>query len=245
MTLAPRNRMPLWTSGLVAVAAACLAPPSWGQATLITSPAAIPNGQVLDIDTGSTGLPGTGLIPPIPNVTFVETAAVNANGPYDVDQFSSPLPGGGRNFLGHQYLGNIVGAAGYSSDEIDFATPVTAVGGYVQVGTGGAITLLAYDGNTLVGGPITENGLPGFSSNDPVFYGFSDPQGITRIVWEPGNGAQTPQGGFTGGFIGIGQITVGAVVPEPASLGLVGLGLAALAAHRLRRAFARPGLTTP
>lgn len=240
--LRPRVSHPFRILPLIALSATVLAPQARGQGMLITSPSAIPNGQILNIDTGTTGLPGTFGYPAIPGVTFVETAASTANGPYDVSEFPVNLGGGQFSFLGHQYLSNVSGVAGYSSDEIDFANPVTAVGGYVQrVGSGNgyatSITLLAYNGNTLVGGPFTVGNLPSFLSSSPLFYGISNPGGITRMVWEPGDGTMTAQGGFTGGFIGIGQITVGglAAVPEPASLASLAVGLAGLAAWRLRR----------
>jgi hypothetical protein len=178
---------PLRVFPLMALAATCLASQARGQATLITSPGAIPGGQVLNIDTGSTALPGDVGIPPIPNVTFVERKDSTTNGPYDTNDFPTALGGGRFNFLGHQYVGNLSGPNGYSSIEIDFANPVTAVGGYVQQvgsGTGYAtsVTLLADNGNTLVGGPITETNLPSFLNTTPLFFGFSNPGGIMRIV---------------------------------------------------------------
>ena len=215
--------------------------------TLITLQSSIgPNAQVIDLDTGSTGLPT------IPGLTFNQSGNATADGPESSAQFPGTffLPGFGivHNFFDHQYLGNAVGPAGYSSMEIDFATPVSGVGGFVQqVGSSGSslgrsITLLVYGaGHTLLD-QVTET-LPSVFDPGPLFYGFVDPAGITSVVWEPGNGAiQAPVpggfsgGGFSGGFIGVGQITYAfAAVPEPSSLALCGLGIAAFVGHRVRR----------
>ncbi len=214
--------------------------------TLVTSQSSIgPGAQVIDLDTGSTGLPT------IPGLTFNQSGAANADGPESSAQFPGTffVPGTGivHDFFDHQYLGNAVGPAGYSSMEIDFAKPVSGVGGFVQqVGTGGgglgrSITLLVYGaGHTLLD-QVTET-LPS-ATDTPLFYGFVDTAGITSVVWEPGNGAiQAPVpgsfsgGGFSGGFIGVGQITYAlAAVPEPASIASLAIGLVGLAWVRRRR----------
>jgi hypothetical protein len=222
---------------------ACVAAQVRGQATVITSPASIPGGQVLNIDTGTTGLPGEFGYPAIPGVSFPQTPGSMTNGPAEAEGFPINLGGGHFTWMDHQFISNLSGPNGYSSLEIDFANPVTGVGGYLQQvgsGTGYATyaTLLAYDGSTLVGSYQTPT-LPSYLSQFPVFYGFSDPSGITRLVLEPGDGTKVTTGMFTGGFvdgfIGIGQITVGAAVPEPMSLASLGIGLAVLGVWGLRR----------
>lgn len=120
------------------------------------------------------------------------------------------------------------GSLPYESLTINFTSGnVTAVGGNffsTDIGdafTATSITLLLSDLTTVVFTP---------TSASDSYFGFSSNNLITSLTVTAGN---LP---FNSLYAAIDNLTVGAAVPEPASLSLVGLALAGLAITRRRKA---------
>lgn len=113
--------------------------------------------------------------------------------------------------------------------QLDFSSPISAFGFYgTDVGDfGGRVTLTLTDTNNVVT-TLTVNNTVGAANGSLLFYGFIDTTtAYKRIVF--GNTSFDTDGfGFDNMVVGdSGQLVTQGTVPEPASLGLVGLALAA------------------
>lgn len=113
--------------------------------------------------------------------------------------------------------------ANYSNLAATFGTPQPAVGAYIgqvvnfQSRSPATGTVKVFDANLVLLDSLTL-ALPAAGAG-PAFVGFAFPQGIARIEW---HGVET-------GFFGVDNVTYGtAAVPEPGSLGLLGLGATAI-----------------
>lgn len=170
-----------------------------------------PAATVITFETGTT------LLPTVPGVTFEQTLNIDGDATFSRT--------GQNQFFGNQYFGNFEGgttATGFTSIAIDFATPQQAVGGYVNEAYGyniGSLVATVYNAAGTVTGQTTTNFATSTSPRviPPVFVGFADPSGISRIVFSSPNA----------GFFGVDNVTFqSAAIPEPSSLVLLGTAAA-------------------
>lgn len=108
----------------------------------------------------------------------------------------------------------------------NFTTPIDSFGAYFTGVQRGDATLTYMNGTTT----ILTMPMAILGSGGTTFFGFSDPgSSIVSISYFTGTG---------GDFVGVDDIRFGsaAVVPEPTTLSLLGLGLLALGLMRRRRA---------
>jgi hypothetical protein len=158
-----------------------------------------PNPEVITFETGSTELPD------VPGLTLGGGDA----------SFNTGFP---SEFFGHQFFGNFAEGDIFTSLTVDFATPQHGVGGYLErwpvrppsLPSSASVTTSVFGvGGVLLGQyttPVTTNAL--------IFVGVADPIGISRIEWT---------GSSPTGFIGVDNVTYGAIVPEPSSVILLGV----------------------
>ncbi len=176
---------------LIALSITCLTGITYrAQATIFNSPSSLQGPDTLiTFETGSTALPG------VPNVGF--------NGG---DATFSP------SLFGSQVFGNLSTFQGYTALAIQFASPVTEVGGYVGFIDSdgfGRVQANVYGPNNQLLESTTFLPAQNFSGNPPSYVGFFEAQGISEITW-------TPQ---YSGFMGVDNVSFGGPaippVPEP------------------------------
>ncbi len=127
-----------------------------------------------------------------------------------------------------QYVDNVFSQTGYyySPLALSFSGPIGMVGFEARTNSPDALTLTAQliSNNNLVG--TISYAAPGNSNWS--FYGFSSTVAFDRLVIDPANNAN--------GYIRIDNLTFQSTsVPEPAALGILGLGLALLGLSRRRK----------
>jgi hypothetical protein len=204
---------------LLAIAAASPAVNVQGEITPI-NPSDFDNPQIITFETGSTELPH------IPGVTFLDTP------PSD----TMPWYGGSCNFdgfFGMQGWSNLVSST-YSELGLQLATPVQAVGGYVgwipnfTMQNPATVLVELFDASHVSLGTAQITLTPAY--NSPVFFGFTASEPIAGFRMTGNNT----------GFFSVDNFTYGALVPEPDTFALAGIGIMLLVSRQTNKCRKRP-----
>jgi hypothetical protein len=202
---------------------------------LVTSPAALgPNDS---IDWGQLGAANTGLSSPQAVMSGGGLSAmVSTTDPAGLIRFDQTNNGStwnGNFTVGDKLINN--NSLSYFPFTITFGSPVLGAGANIDLDHFGPFTatIEAFDGNTSLGTFTEDGNSTSNADGSAIFIGVLDTNAeITSIVF----GINNPPA--SAGDIAINTlqlVTAPTAVPEPASVALLGLGVASLAGYAWRR----------